>query len=113
MREKLSVAAVIIGFLSALFTLFFLGDYIRDEWLGGVPLGWAHTFLYYATAALLIGSGYGLFKYKWRNGGKDRLIICACWCGIVLGLVLNRVITDPDSNCYVDWDGRSNPTVCE
>lgn len=33
--------------------------------------------------------------------------------GIAAVALLAMVISSPDDGCYVDWDGRSNPTVCD
>jgi hypothetical protein len=33
--------------------------------------------------------------------------------GGAFAVLLITVISDPDDGCYVDWDGRSNPTVCD
>jgi hypothetical protein len=37
--------------------------------------------------------------------------------GLIAGFVIIAIVTialsDSSSDCHTDWDGRSNPTVCE
>ena len=37
--------------------------------------------------------------------------------GLIAGLVIIAIVSialnDSSSDCYVEWDGRSNPMVCE
>lgn len=98
----------------AFFALCWFGDLIRESWFYDRSSGdWTYTVAYYLTGIIFFASVFGLMKHAWRNGQRDRMVICVCWAGIALSVVLGRIATNPDSNCSVDWDGRSNPTVCE
>lgn len=33
--------------------------------------------------------------------------------GAAVAVLLFTVISSPDDGCFTDWDGRTNPTVCD
>ena len=74
--------------------------------VGGIALGiWIGKILYSRTESAWIswGVGIGVFIFF----GFLRIPL-----GEFFGVsdVLEKLL---DSDCYTDWDGRSNPTVCE
>lgn len=55
---------------------------------------------------LLAVAGGGLFLGGIAKGYKPLM-----WAGVAVLLV--SYFFAPDSGCFTDWDGRSNPTVCD
>jgi hypothetical protein len=54
-------------------------------------------------AAIIYGLTRDKVTQKWGN-----------WlAGAAVAVLMAMVISAPDDGCYVDWDGRSNPTVCD
>lgn len=48
----------------------------------------------------------------WR-GVLEALFIAACLAFNAWWWGANRIGAVEQNGCYVDWDGRSNPTVCD
>ncbi|MGF7162362.1 hypothetical protein FHS85_004016 [Rhodoligotrophos appendicifer] len=111
-------------------SILFLFDAIRAAWgerhfVAGVAEALVASVLHYGLPLVAVGCGIcvglviaGRFKTKWLHwiGG----IIAAL--GVFAGLssvtdniegVSWRMKELRDGRCYTDWDGRSNPTLCE
>lgn len=54
-------------------------------------------------AALALGSWY-MHGHTYRDGWKVAAVV-------FLALTVASIL--PQSDCHTDWDGRSNPTVCD
>lgn len=50
-----------------------------------------------------VGERYGT---KWAIATIIAIFVASIFVGMLLGI-------DFDDRCYTDWDGRSNPTVCD
>jgi hypothetical protein len=110
--EKLKTAATVIGCLLVLGLFFTAADFFgeatglrRMDQVPGYLLGLAST-------AGIIGGVYLCWNLSWSNPAH-RPKFAACVTLSVFSLFVALAMRDPDSSCYVDWDGRSNSTVCE
>lgn len=89
-----------------------LGDALQDVIFGGVPGPIASATLAVFGLALIWGGFKGVLGRQWRGGDrKARLFIVLGWMSFAAFIALGGLLHDP--RCYVDWDGRSNPTVCD
>jgi hypothetical protein len=97
-KTKLIQVLVTVGAVISLL----LGYVTKEEWFA-VP-----------TTLCLVGS---LFAFQartymptdelWKRYQKFMAYILA------LVLIVSLFVFPSDPDCYVDWDGRSNPTVCK
>lgn len=96
----------------------------RDVVAGAVQI-FAATVLRYGMIAIAIGAGYFVGRLIYKRFGNA---LAALGFGMLIGLTIAafgsgalrslpgvgwRIEAMDNSDCYVDWDGRSNPTVCD
>lgn len=53
-----------------------------------------------------------------KDGNKKKrfelwYIIVGVYAFLIITKCVDSDVSDSDSECYVEWDGRANPTVCE
>ena len=114
---------------TAIFGLIFL-DSVRSAWgernfVGGVAESFVAYVLFYGIPIGCIAAGIWIGTNVADRSGKQWLGwfvgVAAAFCvGIGLQIVVSdipgvswRLKAINNSDCYTDWDGRSNPVVCE
>ena len=111
-RSATISAAIVFAGISVVFGLFWLGDQVRSEF--GLAHGSNHL-TYVLVLALGVACFFGgisvVVKRAWNGPSRDRVGRALGVLLIGVGVVCLRAASDP--NCSVDWDGRSNPTVCD
>lgn len=70
-----------------------------------------------AGAVAFFVGGIMAFAALWTVKGnpKDALVMAAVAvvCGFVWFAVPKKAVTTSPNDCWTDWDGRSNPVVCD
>lgn len=108
----MKTAGIVIGCIVALMAIFAAADFVGDA-LGlrhlddvtGYLLGLA------CTAGILAGI-YLPHKHAWSwKSQRPRFVACVALSAISAFIAI--AMRDPNSSCFVDWDGRSNTSVCE
>jgi hypothetical protein len=91
----LSAGFVLVVFLAMTAVQFGLTSIAADLHLGG-------TILVLIAIGKYVGAKY-----------SEKLAVIACAMGLILSIGFGVWLgVDHSSRCYADWDGRSNPTVC-
>jgi len=108
----IQIAAFVACLCIVFFPLFALGDYIQHALFGGPPEGFSAFALGTVSVGFIIAGFKGVLGRRWRTAAsRDRLVLALAWASFAAAVVAARAASNPD--CYMDWDGRSNPGICE